>query len=426
MADDTGPADLFEAADRHPRQRLCALFALPGRRGAAVGLAAASTPAATSRTPPIPSAPAPRPARSPRWWRAATARSSEIVVVAEGGALVTPCGGCRQRIFEFGGPTGRRSGRRTCADSAAALPPTNCCRSPSGRPPWRRMTRLHRRRPRHECPPLRDCRGPDRARPRRRAARAGARHGRRHRHRARHGPRRRRGGGAEPGRHPLCRHSRLSRRRRCPAMPASSSPASSRAGASLIMQGRAHYYETGDAARDARSPRTSCAARRADAHPDQRRRLAEARTSSPGSLVRHHRPHQPVRREPAARRPRRRPLRVDDRRLCAAPARSRLKRAALAAGMRAARKASMCWMSGPSFETPAEIRMIADARRRSRRHVDGAGGDPGAPPRHRRRRDLDRDQLWARASRTPARRTPRPRTSRRRAASRCAASSSPS
>jgi cytidine deaminase len=27
----------------------------------------------------------------------------EIAVVAEGGALVTPCGGCRQRIFEFGG-----------------------------------------------------------------------------------------------------------------------------------------------------------------------------------------------------------------------------------------------------------------------------------------------------------------------------------
>src|SRR4051794_20431923 len=29
---------------------------------------------------------------------------TEIAVVAEGGALVTPCGGCRQRIFEFGGP----------------------------------------------------------------------------------------------------------------------------------------------------------------------------------------------------------------------------------------------------------------------------------------------------------------------------------
>ncbi|MCP8938093.1 cytidine deaminase [Alsobacter sp. SYSU M60028] len=30
-------------------------------------------------------------------------RLVEIAVVAEGGALVTPCGGCRQRIFEFGG-----------------------------------------------------------------------------------------------------------------------------------------------------------------------------------------------------------------------------------------------------------------------------------------------------------------------------------
>ena len=29
----------------------------------------------------------------------------EIAVVAEGGALVTPCGACRQRIVEFGGPT---------------------------------------------------------------------------------------------------------------------------------------------------------------------------------------------------------------------------------------------------------------------------------------------------------------------------------
>jgi cytidine deaminase len=28
---------------------------------------------------------------------------TEIAVVAEGGALVTPCGACRQRIFEFGG-----------------------------------------------------------------------------------------------------------------------------------------------------------------------------------------------------------------------------------------------------------------------------------------------------------------------------------
>lgn len=28
----------------------------------------------------------------------------EIAVVAEGGAIVTPCGACRQRIFEFGGP----------------------------------------------------------------------------------------------------------------------------------------------------------------------------------------------------------------------------------------------------------------------------------------------------------------------------------
>jgi cytidine deaminase len=29
---------------------------------------------------------------------------AELLVVAEGGALVTPCGGCRQRIREFAGP----------------------------------------------------------------------------------------------------------------------------------------------------------------------------------------------------------------------------------------------------------------------------------------------------------------------------------
>ena len=29
---------------------------------------------------------------------------AEIAVIAGGGALVTPCGACRQRIFEFGGP----------------------------------------------------------------------------------------------------------------------------------------------------------------------------------------------------------------------------------------------------------------------------------------------------------------------------------
>ncbi len=31
-------------------------------------------------------------------------RIAEIVVVGEGAELVTPCGGCRQRLREFGGP----------------------------------------------------------------------------------------------------------------------------------------------------------------------------------------------------------------------------------------------------------------------------------------------------------------------------------
>jgi cytidine deaminase len=51
----------------------------------------------------------------------------EIAVVAEGGDLVTPCGGCRQRIMEFGGPAavvwaGDLRGRRRRFTADALLP----------------------------------------------------------------------------------------------------------------------------------------------------------------------------------------------------------------------------------------------------------------------------------------------------------------
>ncbi|MHB2166620.1 cytidine deaminase [Alsobacter sp. R-9] len=51
----------------------------------------------------------------------------EIAVVAEGSTLVTPCGGCRQRIMEFGGPqavvwAGDLRGRRRRFTAEGLLP----------------------------------------------------------------------------------------------------------------------------------------------------------------------------------------------------------------------------------------------------------------------------------------------------------------
>lgn len=51
----------------------------------------------------------------------------EIAVMAEGGELVTPCGGCRQRIMEFGGPSapvwaGDLQGRRRRSTAGELLP----------------------------------------------------------------------------------------------------------------------------------------------------------------------------------------------------------------------------------------------------------------------------------------------------------------
>lgn len=51
----------------------------------------------------------------------------EIAVIADGGELVTPCGGCRQRIMEFGGPhaavwAGDLHGRRRRSTAGELLP----------------------------------------------------------------------------------------------------------------------------------------------------------------------------------------------------------------------------------------------------------------------------------------------------------------
>ena len=63
---------------------------------------ARSMPAATSRTPPTRRACAPRPRRSPPWSPPASGGSLECVVIGPGPeALITPCGGCRQKLREF-------------------------------------------------------------------------------------------------------------------------------------------------------------------------------------------------------------------------------------------------------------------------------------------------------------------------------------
>ena len=70
--------------------------------GAALALGAArSMPAATSRTPPIRKGPAPKPSAISAMALAGERRIAEILVIGDGEALCTPCGGCRQRIREF-------------------------------------------------------------------------------------------------------------------------------------------------------------------------------------------------------------------------------------------------------------------------------------------------------------------------------------
>ena len=93
----------------------------------------------------------------------------------------------------------------------------------------------------------------------------------------------------------LCRDPRLSRRR---AVSGHAGPLCIGRHSSgkrvLLFQGRAHYYETGDAAVMRVPLGVARGARRAAADPHQRRRLA-APDMRPGSLVADHRPHQPHR-----------------------------------------------------------------------------------------------------------------------------------
>ena len=67
---------------------------------------------------------------------AGESRIAEIVVMGDGDNLVTPCGGCRQRIREFAAPR-RRSISRARKASGGASRSTSCCPSPSDPTTWR-------------------------------------------------------------------------------------------------------------------------------------------------------------------------------------------------------------------------------------------------------------------------------------------------
>ena len=60
-------------------------------------------------------------------------RIAEILVVGDGEALCTPCGGCRQRIREFADAATPRACRRAGGRCARASRSASCCRIRSGR-----------------------------------------------------------------------------------------------------------------------------------------------------------------------------------------------------------------------------------------------------------------------------------------------------
>ena len=83
-------------------QRLCALFELQGGRGDPRGVRDRSTSASTSRTRPTRRAPAPRPGAIAAMVAAGETRLAEVAVIADSPTPVAPCGGCRQKLAEFG------------------------------------------------------------------------------------------------------------------------------------------------------------------------------------------------------------------------------------------------------------------------------------------------------------------------------------
>ncbi len=98
---ETALAELFAAAKAAQANAYAPYSRFSCRRGAAHGKRRGLLPAAMSRTPPTRKEPAPKRAQSPRWRLAGERRIAAILVVGDGEALCTPCGGCRQRIREF-------------------------------------------------------------------------------------------------------------------------------------------------------------------------------------------------------------------------------------------------------------------------------------------------------------------------------------
>ncbi len=181
-----------------------------------------------------------------------------------------------------------------------------------------------------------------------------------------------------PGAHSLWRSAGLSGRAASPAMPARWWPGGSAATPVLMLAGRAHYYEHGDAA-VMRPALETLAGRSAS----KTLILTNAAGSlepdmPPGSvmLITDHINFSGT--NPLIGEPERPPLRRPDRTPMTRRWRGGSSRRRPAAS--SCMKGVYMWFSGPSFETPAEIRMARLLGRRCGRHVDGAGGDPGPLP----------------------------------------------
>jgi cytidine deaminase len=117
---------------RRPRERAYAPYSRFRSAPRCSTSRAASTPAATSRTRPIRRACAPRPARGGSWcWPAARACVAALVV-GEPPSRVTPCGGCRQKLREFGADDDSRFSWPTPAACARDTRWASCCRPASG------------------------------------------------------------------------------------------------------------------------------------------------------------------------------------------------------------------------------------------------------------------------------------------------------